>query len=440
MSKKYSAIVCSFIWPLSPGHSGGEIRDFHLFKHLSAIAAIRFISMSDSNLEGRETSPGFLVEERYSPAILRSRFPQFIDRHAFRRPWFSRFIGLLRMLNLPVWGPKYHRDIALVSWQIEAYILPTLRRLLDERTPDFIFVTPQLNPTLLQLNANLSGDVRTILLTYDVEAVRMSHLAGAQSGLARYAAQMESRRAEKFERENLCLFDGVVVVSDLDKEILTKNYGLESERVLTIENSVDTDYFSFARQTEDTDDPTIVFIGNLAYWPNHDAAVRLIREIMPRIRSVHPRAKAWIVGDRPSRDLEALADPEFAIITGRVEDVRPYLRQAAVVCVPLRAGSGTKYKVLEALSAGRPVVCTSVAAEGLELEPETHFLLANSDEEIANACNRILENSGAFRNMAGKARQQIEQYYSWEHNLEKLDVWLNKIKQMPKREGEHSSV
>jgi glycosyltransferase involved in cell wall biosynthesis len=435
-SKQYSAIVCSFIWPLSPGHSGGEIRDFHLIKRLTAIAAVKFISMTDANPKGREHSLGSFVEQFYEPGILQSRFPQFINKRALRRSWFSRLIGLLRMLNIPVWGLKYHRDISLVSYQIDAYVLPVLRHLLQMESPDYLFITPQLNPTLLQLNANVSAQTRTILLTYDVEAVRISRLAEAHKGLSGYAWRLETFRAERFERENIRLFDGVIAVSELDRMIMIERYGLDSERVLTIENSVDVDYFSFKQRVVNTDRPNIVFVGNLAYWPNHDAAIRLLREIMPRIRSFNPIVRAWVVGDKPSHELEALANSDLSFITGSVDDVRPYLQQASVVCIPLRAGSGTKYKVLEALCAGTPVVCTSIAAEGLDLQSGTHFLVADSDEELADACIQILKQPERYQDMAGRARQQIERYYSWERNLEKLDAWLDQIKQMPiKRES-----
>jgi glycosyltransferase involved in cell wall biosynthesis len=431
-SKKYSAIVCSFIWPFSPGHSGGEIRDYHLMKRLTAIAAVKFISMTDANPQGREHSLMPFVEQFYEPGILQSRFPQFINKRALRRSWYSRFIGLLRMLNIPVWGLKYHRDISLVSYQIDAYVLPVLMHLLQMESPDYLFITPQLNPALLQLSANVSAQTRTILLTYDVEAVRISRLAEAHKGLAGYAWRLETFRAERFERENIRLFDGVVAVSELDRMRMIERYGLDPERVLTIENSVDVDYFSYKQPIGNTDRPNIVFVGNLAYWPNHDAAIRLLREIMPRIRSFNPTVQAWIVGDRPGRELEALADSGLSFITGPVDDVRPYLRQASVVCIPLRAGSGTKYKVLEALCAGTPVVCTSIASEGLDLQPGTHFLVADSDAELADACIQILKQPGKVQDMASRARQQIERCYSWERNLEKLDVWLKKIGQMPK--------
>ena len=432
MTMQYSSIVCSFIRPFSPGYSGGEIRDYHIIQHLSSISSIKFISMTDSQPNGRQDDFASILDEYYEPAILRSHYPQFINRLSLRRSWFTRFFGLLRMFNVPVWGLKYHRDISLVSWQIDAYVLPIFKFKLMRESPDFIFISPQLNPTLLRLDTTNLLQTRTILLTYDIEAVRLARIAEAETGLARVAKRIESHRAERFERENINRYDGFVVVSDLDKKSMVERYGLESERVLTVENSIDVNYFSYSPNIIDTDKPNIVFIGNLAYWPNHDAAIRLLRDIMPRIRYHFPGARAWIVGDRPKSELEAFAYFDLDIITGPVDDVRPYLQKASVVCVPLRAGSGTKYKILEALGVGRPLVCTTIAAEGLDLHAGTHFVLANSDDEIADACIQILKRPASFQEMVSEARTHVERFYSWESNLKKLDVWLSMIRERPK--------
>lgn len=431
MEGKYSAIVCSFIWPFSPGHSGGEIRDYHLLKHLLSVSNIKFISMTDAQPAGRQDYLRQFVEQYFEPSVLRKSHPQWVNEQALHRPWVLRFIGLMRGVGMPVWGLNYHRDISLVSYQIDGYVIPVLENLLHAEPPDFVFVTPQLNSVLLQLGIKIPEKTRTILLTYDVEAVRISSLAELHKGLAGIAWKMEAFRAERFERQNIGYFDGIVVVSDRDRDIMIDKYGLEPERVLTVENSVDVDYFSPEYRPMDKDNPHIVFIGNLAYRPNRDAAIRLLRQIMPRVRARIPSVRAFVVGERPDRELLKLHRDDLDVVTGPVADVRLYLQQASVACIPLQAGSGTKYKVLEALSAGRPVVCTSIAAEGLDIQPGTHFLVADSDEEIANACIRILEQPEAYQDMASRARQQIEQNYSWEYNLKKLDFWLKKIMQMP---------
>src|SRR6202007_1921099 len=130
----------------------------------------------------------------------------------------------------------------------------------------------------------------------------------------------------------------------------------------------------------------------LTYLPNQQAAWRLIRQIMPIVRQRYPHACLWVVGQRPDAALLAESDGIRVVVTGKVDDVRPYLAQASVACVPLISGSGTKYKVLEALSAGVPMVCSPLAIEGLELEDGRHVLLGRSDAEMAAAIAQLLDN------------------------------------------------
>ncbi len=434
MTQPYSALICSFILPFLPGHSGGESRDFYLIRHIASLASVRFISMTRAQPNGRVHDLRPLFSEYYDPAILETHFPEWIDRVSLSRSPFSRGIGLFRLYNIPVWGVKYHRDISLMAWQVRAYVLPVLKALLMRSPADFLFVTPQLNPVLLELDGfSLPSSLRTILLTYDVEAVRMERLVHTGTALARYAKRLEAHRAERFERANLAQFDGVVVVSELDRKILIERYGIEEERVLVIENSVDTDYFAFEPYDPSPHDPGVVFVGHLGYRPNHDAAVRLLQNIMPRIRCVIPNTRAWIVGNSPSRKLMEIARPPLDNITGHVDDVRPYLRRASVVCVPLQAGSGTKFKVLEALSLGRPVVGTSIAVEGLNVEPGVHLVVRESDEAIADACIQIIQHPGAYGIMVQQGRQQVEQHYSWTRTLQPLAPWLYRLRQWPFR-------
>jgi len=124
-------------------------------------------------------------------------------------------------------------------------------------------------------------------------------------------------------------------------------------------------------------------------------------------------------------------------VTGPVADVRPYLAMASVACIPLVVGSGTKYKVLEAMSAGVPVVCTPVAAEGMHLEHRDHVWIAHSNNALADAvCHLLGAPDGAAR-MAQQARNLVVDRYSWERTLDGLDDWLERLRQLPRRVAEH---
>jgi glycosyltransferase involved in cell wall biosynthesis len=152
-----------------------------------------------------------------------------------------------------------------------------------------------------------------------------------------------------------------------------------------------------------------LFAGNFIHPPNLDAALRLARRIFPPVKASHPGARLKIVGDGPPRALRAMESPAIAV-TGRVPDMTPLLEEAAVVVVPLRCGGGIRMKMIEALRAGKAVVATALAAEGLEIRPGSEFMLAETDGEFSDAISSLL-NQPELRQMLGcRARQWSDSF------------------------------
>jgi glycosyltransferase involved in cell wall biosynthesis len=218
-------------------------------------------------------------------------------------------------------------------------------------------------------------------------------------------------------------------VSDGDRRELVARYGLDPGRVAVAENGVDTGHFTFHRRPPGGR-PLVAYVGSLGYAPNKEAALRLLRDIMPLVRHEVPDAGALVVGQGADDELRAAADPGRDEVTGPVDDVRPYLERAAVACVPLRAGSGTKYKVLEAMSAGVPLVCSPVAAGGLSFQHGEHAWVADSDTELARAVTVLLRGNGAAP-LAGRARAWVEARHAWPRVLAGLADWLAELRVRP---------
>ena len=135
--------------------------------------------------------------------------------------------------------------------------------------------------------------------------------------------------------------------------------------------------------------PVVVFQGTLRYPPNADAARYLVEEIGPRLRSLVPDAQIRLVGVAPPA-LAGLNDPPSVTLTGQVPDMADELSLADIVVIPLRYGSGTRVKILEAFAHRVPVVSTTVGAEGLEVRPGTHLLVADDPDGVARACAHLL--------------------------------------------------
>jgi len=225
----------------------------------------------------------------------------------------------------------------------------------------------------------------------DIESRAHTRLADLNAGLGESRAERlqraEARRFAAMERDQLRRFDRVFVCSQGDCLHLAQAY--EGVRGEVIPNAAVVPYPRPARP----DDPQFdcLFVGALRYGPNIDAVRHFCRCVLPELRSRMGRpVRAAIVGSDPPAEVRALAELDGVTVTGTVPDVRPYYAQAAAAVVPVRAGGGTRIKVLEAFAQGVPVVSTSIGCEGLDSAAGEHLLVADAPAEFAAACHRIL--------------------------------------------------
>lgn len=429
---RYKALFSTFALPHFPGTSGGEIRDFHLLRELLRFCDLSVVTLYRRTLDGRRDTLSEALSEFQDPVTLARDAPELIrpqELHELQTPR-ARLIDRLRRNELPVLGPKFNRDPSTHLALARAYALGYVNKRLAEQALDFVFVSPQINPIGLLLDGRKSR-ARFILATYDVEMVRARRFRDGTRGIKRLAAHLEYRRARTYERSNLRAFDGIIAVSELDRRIFIDKYGFDAERVLSLENGVDTEYFEFRRR-KPAAPPKILFTGNFGYRPNHDAAMRLIRRIMPHVWADMPDAQLSIVGSFPGPALAACSDARRVLVTGQVENVRPYFEEAAVFCAPLASGSGTKYKILEAFSTGVPIVCTELAKEGFAVETGKHLLVADDDRSIAEKILWLIRNPGAAESLARTGRAFVEAAHDWRRILPKLEPWLDRIARLPK--------
>lgn len=260
-----------------------------------------------------------------------------------------------------------------------------------------------------------------MLTHHDVE----SHLAGRRadaeaSRLRRWFFRNEARKIERVLRTTCPEVALNVAVSELDAARLL--HVAPGSRTHVVDNGVDIDYFRPSGDGE-VGERSLVFAGSLDCYPNEDAVRHFLDEIWPALLASDPDRRAAIVGRNPPPGVQAAAarDPRLTV-TGRVADVRPYLEAAAIYVCPLRVGGGTRLKVLDALAMTKPLVATTLAVEGLDLEPERHYLPAQSPAEFVAQITR-LERDGALRRSLGRAgRELVERRYSWQVIGERLEA------------------
>jgi len=179
-------------------------------------------------------------------------------------------------------------------------------------------------------------------------------------------------------------------------------------------NGVDTTFFTFVDHTQPRG-ANLLLTGTLGYYPNLDAALWLIKEIFPLVRRELPHATVSLVGGSVTPDIRRLDDPGSGVrVVGEVPDVRPYMRDADVFVMPIRLGSGTRLKALEALASGLPVVTTRIGVEGLDLDDRQLALLGETPVELATAITQALGDSATRARLVRRGRAYVAEHFDWD--------------------------
>jgi len=186
-----------------------------------------------------------------------------------------------------------------------------------------------------------------------------------------------------------------------------------------IPNGVDVQYFASREPDPGLPRTNLVFAGSMDYSANVDAVVWFVNNIWPELQREHPALSFAIVGRDPAPEVRALSGNRVNV-TGTVPDVRPYYSGALAAVVPLRIGSGTRLKILEAMAAGIPVISTRLGAEGLDLEDGTHILIADSASEMIAAVSRLAASPELWQRLSRSGREVVSRSYDWRALAEDL--------------------
>jgi polysaccharide biosynthesis protein PslH len=234
----------------------------------------------------------------------------------------------------------------------------------------------------------------------------------------------EGRRLREVERRITAQASCAVVSTHQEWDLVTREFS--PERVITVENGVDFEFFDPAREY-DTEGlrgrQFIVFVGAMSYYPNADAVQRFATEVFGRLRRNNPSLELLIVGHNPSRAVTALAGIEGVTVTGSVEDVRRYLAAACAVVAPLRIARGIQNKVLEGLAMGKAVLATSAVCRTFGAERPNGVLRCDSPEEYQKAL--------AMAGMDG-VRQAAYARFNWASNIDRLKAELRRLRDIHK--------
>ena len=236
---------------------------------------------------------------------------------------------------------------------------------------------------------------------------------------AKYLLKFESHVAESF---NYSLF-----VSTAEADKFKELAPSVAARVGSYSNGVDTDYFcpqqDFSSPYKDNE-CVLVFTGAMDYWPNIDAVSWFAREVFPAVLASNPQTRFYIVGSNPAPQVHKLADLPGVVVTGRVEDIRPYLAHAAVAIAPMRIARGIQNKVLEAMAMARPVIVSEAGIEGIDAIHGEDVLVASQTSDYGRYIDNVLTQK--YKTLGYSARRRVIQDFSWENNLPLVGQLLEK--------------
>jgi polysaccharide biosynthesis protein PslH len=222
---------------------------------------------------------------------------------------------------------------------------------------------------------------------------------------------IQSGRIAHFERELCQQADLVLAVSGEDAAIL-KQYRPDRS-VSVVANGVFADEYGKPGEALDLGAAALVFTGKMDYRPNIDAALWFANEVLPKVQGQIPEVKFYIVGQKPHPKLDGLRDKPGVAITGWVNDIQPFLRGTKVYVAPLRMGSGTRLKILEAMAAGCAVVATTIAASGMNADSRNGLLIADTPSEMTSAITTLLRHPAQGQELGAAAQKYVRQNYDW---------------------------
>jgi len=370
--------------------SGGQIRTWNLLKNLAGKHEITLFSFIRDK-----------AEEQYKSELL--KYCQDVKIIQRRKAWDWRNIGLAGLTPYP--------------FLVSIYLSLSLRKLiiqeLAEKKYDLIhaetfYVMPNLPKTNLPI----------LLVEQTIEyLVYENFVRNFKLWPLKFLLYFDVFKIKFWEKYYWRQAARLATMSLEDKNIVESN--IRNIKVDIVANGVDVDFFNKTISKRPTR-PTVLFVGNFKWLPNKDAAKFLAEEIWPLIKKKVPRAKLWIVGKNPTKEIKKLSGIDVQIDEG-VEDIRSAFGHASVLLAPIRNGRGTKYKVLEAMATGLPVVTTELGVEGIEAKDGSEVLVAKNAEALAAKTIILLKSASIGSKIAKKAKKLVNRRYNWEIISSHLD-------------------
>ncbi|HUW38657.1 MAG TPA: TIGR03087 family PEP-CTERM/XrtA system glycosyltransferase [Rhodocyclaceae bacterium] len=386
-----------------PPNKGDKVRSYHLLKHLAADHRVFLGTFVDDPQD-----EGYIDAVRELCAGL----------HVVRlQPRFARLRSLAGLASGEAMTLPYYRDAGMRAW---------VERTVREQRIDTAVV---FSSAMAQYATAIDG-LRLLVDFVDVDSAKWAQYSRKHSWPLSWLLRREAKRLLAFECAVAERASASFFVTEAEVDLFRRLAPNCRAHIEVVCNGVDSEYFSPEAASSGPSSPypdgdlPLVFTGAMDYWPNIDAVVWFVSEVLPAVRLHHPAARFYIVGMNPAPSVRALAG-EHVVVTGTVPDVRPYLQHAAVVVAPLRVARGVQNKVLEAMAMARPVVVAQTCATGIDAVVGRDFDVASDAATFADRVDALLREPGRALAMGRAARERALGGYCWEAHLKRLDPYLD---------------
>ena len=373
-----------------PENSGGRIRTFQLLRHISQAHQVTLVTA----LEGpAETHAARVLQERIPRLAIRA--VDVPPRDALPRRAWRALSSVLDPLPY-TWAAYRHRRFTANLRQVLAEEPYDVLHCDHVQVAHAVLAVPRTSPRLLN--------------AHNVDSLLIRRLAEIEERpWRRSLIRWQAGKILRAERRMYPAFDACLAMSDADRSHIEQR--MPGLPVWTVPNGVDVEHFSPVATP--VDPRLLVFSGAMDWLPNVDSVRWFAREVLPLIRRRIPQVRLLVVGREPAR---ALIDELSGLpieFTGTVEDVRPYLARAGLFVVPLRVGSGTRLKILEAWAMAKPVLSTAIGAEGLPARDGENIRLADTPDALASRAIMLLQSPLEAERLGAAGRRVVEEAFSW---------------------------
>jgi glycosyltransferase involved in cell wall biosynthesis len=401
-----------------PPHGGVLQRGFNIIREIAKRNDVHLLAFNHPDVLGK----GRFVEDSKRVLGAYCRTVEYVDLWS-KLSDLHQYAGYL-------WGAVSGLPFSVLAHRSQPF-KDKIGRILGSETIDLVHY----DTLALAQFRDMGAGLPKVLMHHNIESQLMERRSGREGSLlARMYTGQQAKKIRAYELEQCGGFDLNVTVSDADAtQLKTMIPGL---RIAVVPNGVDIEYF-MSGNGNSAIEPALIYTGGMNMYANRDAVLYFLEHIWQKIKAEIPGVRFYAVGQDPPPELHKIAESDSCVVvTGYVDDIRPYVTRSSVYVVPLRVGGGTRLKILDAMAMGKAIVSTTIGAEGIHITDGKNILIADDPGDFAARTLALLKTPALRSNLGREARKLVENEYSWEIIGKKLQTAYESILTETKRSRE----